>query len=292
METGEGGVTAVITIRAWERFQHYKDRSAPWVKLHRDMLTSESWVLGTDLSRVVQLASMMLAPRYGNQIPYRFELCKKVMHLDCTEAQFTKAIQHLVDSEFLEIQELPSEEKTALQSASTLLAKCSSEERENRGEREGEKNPPTPQGGALAVFEHWQKAFSHPKAVLDDKRRRLIDARLKQFTVDDLRSAIDGYKLSPFHQGQNDDGKVFDSVELIMRDAHHVEEGMRFLRAPPRPPPKPEQLSPVERVLRANGVTRDDRVVSEQVRSGNGSLGDVDADVRSASYQGFRRIGS
>lgn len=285
-------MTAIITIKAWERFQHYKDRSAPWVKLHRDMLTSESWVLGTDLSRVVQLASMMLAPRYGNQIPYRFDLCKKVMSLDCTEAQFTKAIQHLVETEFLEIQELPSEEKLVVQSASSALAKCSSEERENRGEREGEKNPPTPQGGALAVFEHWQKVFSHPKAVLDDKRRRLIDARLKQFTVDDLKAAIDGYKLSPFHQGQNDDGKVFDSVELIMRDAHHVEEGQRFLRAPPRPPPKIEVLSPVERVLRANGVNRDDRVVAEQTGSSNVGLGDPDGDVRGSAYSGFRRLGS
>lgn len=262
------------------------------MKLHRDMLTSESWVLGSDLSRVVQLASMMLAPRYSNQIPYRFELCKKVMHLDCTEAQFTKAVQHLIDTEFLEIQELPSEEKPVVQSASNVLAKCSSEERENRGEREGEKNPPTPQGGALAVFEHWKKVFSHPKSILDDKRRRLIDARLKQFTVDDLRSAIDGYKLSPFHQGQNEDGKIFDSVELIMRDAHHVEEGMRFLRAPPRPPPKIEVLSPVERVLRANGVNRDDRVVAEQGGSGNVGLGDVDGDVRQPAHPGFRRLGS
>lgn len=228
-------MTAVITIRAWERFQHYKDRSAPWVKLHRDMLTSESWVLGTDLSRVVQLASMMLAPRYGNQIPYRFDLCKKVMSLDCTEAQFTKAIQHLIETEFLEIQELPTADKPAEQVASTLLAKCSSEERENRGEREGEKIPPTPQGGAHEVFDHWRIVFSHSKAVLDDKRRRLIDARLKQFTVADLKAAIDGYKLSPFHQGQNTDGKIFDSVELIMRDAHHVEEGIRFLGAPPMP---------------------------------------------------------
>lgn len=285
-------MTAIITIKAWERFQHYKDRSAPWVKLHRDMLTSESWVLGTDLSRVVQLASMMLAPRYGNQIPYRFDLCKKVMHLDCTEAQFTKAVQHLVDTEFLEIQELPVDEKVVGQSASSVLAKCSSEERENRGEGEGDKNPPTPQGGALAVFEHWQKVFSHPKAVLDDKRRRLIDARLKQFTLDDLRSAIDGYKLSPFHQGQNDDGKVFDSIELIMRDAHHVEEGLRFLRAPPRPPPKIEVLSPVERVLRANGANRDDRVVAEQTGSSNVGLGDVGGDVRGPTHTGFRRLGS
>lgn len=283
-------MSSVLVIRAWERFQHYKDRSAPWVKLHRDMLTSESWVLGTDLSRVVQLASMMLAPRYSNQIPYRFDLCKKVMSLECTEAQFTKALQHLVDTEFLEIQQLPDAPVVVVQSDSKPLATCTSEERENRGE--GEKNPPTPQGGPLAVFEHWRVVFNHPKSILDDKRKRIIDARLKQFGVEDLKAAIDGYKLSPFHQGENKDGKVFDGIELIMRDAQHVEEGLRFLRAPPRPPPKLEQLSPVERVLRANGVNRDDRVVAEQFGSGNSGLGDPDGDVRQSAYSGFRRLGS
>jgi hypothetical protein len=54
-------MTAHFAICNWERFQHYKDRDPPWVKLYRDLLTSESWVLGTDLSRVVQIASTLLA---------------------------------------------------------------------------------------------------------------------------------------------------------------------------------------------------------------------------------------
>jgi uncharacterized protein YdaU (DUF1376 family) len=160
-------------------------------------------------------------------------------------------------------------------------------------QEERKKNPPTPQGGAPKVFEHWQKVFQHPKAILDGKRRRLIDARLQQFSAEDLRGAIDGYKLSPFHQGENKDGKVFDGLELILRDAQHVEEGLRFLRNPPRPPPVVEQLSPVERVLRANGgVKKDERVVAEQFGSSNSGVGVLDGDVRDAPYAGFRRIGS
>jgi uncharacterized protein YdaU (DUF1376 family) len=155
------------------------------------------------------------------------------------------------------------------------------------------KNPPTPQGGATEVFEHWQKVFSHPKAILDGKRRRLIESRLQQFSAEDLRSSIDGYKLSPFHQGENKDGKIFDGLDLILRDAQHVEEGLRFLRNPPRPPPVIEQLSPVERVLRANGgVKNDERVVSEQFGSSNPGMGILDGDVRDQTYPGLRRIGS
>jgi hypothetical protein len=286
-------MTSFLVIRNWERHQHYKGRSAPpWIKLYRDMLTSESWVLGTDRTRVIQLASMMLAPRYNNRIPYRFDLCKKVMSLDCSEAQFAEAVQHLLSTEFLEIQDAPSIEQSMVQDASALLAKCSSEE--SRGDkRRVEKIPPTPQGGAITVFEHWQKVFGHPKAILDGKRRRLIETQLQQFSTEDLCTSIDGYRVSPFHQGQNKDGKVYDGLELILRDAQHVEEGLRFLRNPPRPPPVVEQLSPVERVLRANGgVKNDERVVAEQFGSSNAGVGVLDGDVRDAPYAGFRRIGS
>lgn len=113
------------------------------------MLTSESWVLGSNLSRVVQLASMMLAPRYTNKIPYRFDLCKKVMGLECTEKEFVTAVQHLVDTNFVEIQELTESPKDTVQAASKLLAKCSSEERENRGERE--EIPPIPPTGGVSA---------------------------------------------------------------------------------------------------------------------------------------------
>jgi hypothetical protein len=285
-------VSAFLTIRNWERFQHYKDRSAPWVKLHRDMLTSESWVLGTDRTRVIQLASMMLAPRYSNKIPYRFDLCKKVMSLDCNEGQFTEAIQHLIDTEFLEIQQLPDVDRATLQSASNVLAKCSSEERENRGE--GEKIPPTPQGGALAVFNHWKKTWEHPDARLDDRRRGRIEARLKSFSVEQLCDSLSGFRHSDWHTGRDPKGggKVYDKIETLLRDDSQVEEGLRLYTHPPRPPPKVEQLSPVERVLRANGVNRDERVVAEQFGSSDVGLGDVDRDVRQSPYSGFRRLGS
>lgn len=122
----------VFCIRSWERFQHYKDRDPPWVKLYRDLLTSESWVLGTDLSRVVQVASTLLAPRYRNQIPLRFDLLRKVMSLECKEQEFIKAIRHLVATGFVEIQQVTSDSEIPGQSASTTLATCTSETEQSR----------------------------------------------------------------------------------------------------------------------------------------------------------------
>lgn len=128
-----------ISIKNWEQFQHYKDRDPPWVKLYRDLLTSESWVLGSDLSRVVQIASVLLAPRYGNKIPLRFGLLKKVMSLDCEEEQFNSAVQHLCDANFFEIQSDANTQIVSEQSASTPLASCTSETEQRRVDQSREE---------------------------------------------------------------------------------------------------------------------------------------------------------
>ena len=86
------------------------------------------------------------------------------------------------------------------------------------------------------VFEHWQRALEHPKARLDPKRTALIRRQLKAYSADDLCRAIDGYAGDPFTRGDNDRGKPFDDIELLLRDAQHVERGLRFLEAP-RPAP-------------------------------------------------------
>ncbi len=124
-------MSEVLIVIEWARFQHYKDRDPPWIKLYRDILTSEAWVVGTDLSRLVQIAIMLLAARYQNAIPYRFDLIKKVTCLSCTQAQFKGAISHLTATGFIAVQ--------AGQVASTALAaryKNASPEGESEERRE------------------------------------------------------------------------------------------------------------------------------------------------------------
>lgn len=225
---------AYFSIKHWERFQHYKDRDPPWVKLYRDLLTSESWVLGTDLSRVVQVASVMLAPRYGNKIPYRFDLLRKVMSLECKEGDFSKAIDHLVATDFFEVHEVTKQDEVAEQSASTPIATCTSETEQRRAEKSREY-PPTPQGGVLAVFEHWQREWNHPDAKLDEKRRARIAARLKTFTPEQLCKAISGFKHSDWHTGRDPKGggRVYDGLLTLLRDDEQVERGLQLFAHPP-----------------------------------------------------------
>jgi hypothetical protein len=88
------------------------------------------------------------------------------------------------------------------------------------------------------VFSHWQKIHEHPQAKLDTKRRSLITRRLHEFTYEQLCESISGYKLSPFHNGENENGTAYDSIELMLRDVAHVERGLTWLRAPPTPKAK------------------------------------------------------
>lgn len=188
--------------------------------------------------------------------------------------------------------------KKALRSDSGLLTPDSPSLTPDSGNHDASDDassasPPVPDP-VEQVFGHWQTEWKHPSAKLDPKRRKRIEARLKDFTVAQLRDAISGYKHSPWHTGTDPKGNgvVYDGIETLLQDTAHVETGLRLLAHPPRPPPKAEQLSPVERVLRANGVNRDDRVVAQQSGSSNVGLGDVDRDVREPAYAGFRRLGA
>ncbi len=74
------------------------------------------------------------------------------------------------------------------------------------------------------VYEYWKVTMRHPGAIFDAKRRRAVEGRLKDgFTVDQLKAAVDGCARSPFHQGGGPEGRFFDGIALICRDAEHVD---------------------------------------------------------------------
>jgi hypothetical protein len=89
---------------------------------------------------------------------------------------------------------------------------------------------PTTPPATVEVFEHWKRATSKPRAVLDDDRRSLIERRLAEgHAVEDLKAAIDGYAKSPWHNGENDRRKKYLNLELMLRDAEHIEQGLDLL---------------------------------------------------------------
>jgi hypothetical protein len=55
-------------IKNWTKFQHYKDRNPPWIKLHESVLASADWVMLDNDGRVLAIASMLVAAKNDNQI--------------------------------------------------------------------------------------------------------------------------------------------------------------------------------------------------------------------------------
>ena len=89
-------------------------------------------------------------------------------------------------------------------------------------------------GPVLEVFEHWKAVMGHPRSVLDSKRKRAVEARLKEGrTVADLKQAVDGCAKTPHNMGKNDRGERFDDLELICRDGGRVDRFMRNAEAAP-----------------------------------------------------------
>jgi hypothetical protein len=80
-----------------------------------------------------------------------------------------------------------------------------------------------------AIFDHWRSTTGHGRAKLDRKREAVIRARLRDgYSVSDLCRAIDGVMVSRWHTGENPDGIVYDSLQLILRDAEHVDKFIRL----------------------------------------------------------------
>lgn len=84
------------------------------------------------------------------------------------------------------------------------------------------------------VFDHWRTTHGHPKATLDDKRRKKIRDALKAYSEADLCQAITGYLNSPHHMGENPSNTKYTDLELLIRDSAHIDAGIKFYAIPPR----------------------------------------------------------
>jgi hypothetical protein len=79
------------------------------------------------------------------------------------------------------------------------------------------------------IFEFWRVRMGHTRARLDQKRRSKIRQRLCDgYKLQDIIDAIEGCALSTFHMGQNDRSTVYNDIELICRDAKHVDQFIKI----------------------------------------------------------------
>ena len=84
-------------------------------------------------------------------------------------------------------------------------------------------------GKIREIFAYWQYRLNKHQAKLSPDRKAKIQARLKDgYTVEQIKQGIDGNKASPYHQGANDTGAVYDDIELICRNGSKLENFIRI----------------------------------------------------------------
>jgi len=139
----------IICVRNWEKFQHYKFRNPPWIKLHSMLLDDYEWRQLSDNSKLLLFHLWMLASRYQNAIPYDLEFVKSKLPIK-TEIDLSE----LAQSGYLIIK------STMSQHASNALASCkqnADSETENRVQSREEKY-------TLSSSEKQQTQFFNPES--------------------------------------------------------------------------------------------------------------------------------
>ncbi len=90
------------------------------------------------------------------------------------------------------------------------------------------ERPAPPDPRISEVISHYQT--HKPRARPGKKEVDKIRERLREgYSADDLKAAIDGCFRSPFHCGENENNRKYQSLELIVRDSKHV---LDFIETP------------------------------------------------------------
>lgn len=97
------------------------------------------------------------------------------------------------------------------------------------------------------IFDYWQEVMGKSKAKLTAKRAKAIQARLNEgYTLDEIKRAVQGCKLSAFHMGDNDQRRKFNDIELVCRSGDKLEQFAELTEPSPKVPSRKQKLSLAE----------------------------------------------
>jgi hypothetical protein len=162
-----------LVPKKWAEFQHYKDRSPPWIKLHRELLNNRDFMC-------LPLASKALAPLLwllaseSKDGTFDADLDELNFRLRIDKKDLVEGLKPLIDKGFFI-------------DASGVLADCLRDAiPETEGERESEKRQNTAPSGA-ARFEDFWKAW--PKNERKQDKAKCL-AKWKAEKLDKLADTI------------------------------------------------------------------------------------------------------
>lgn len=112
--------------------------------------------------------------------------------------------------------------------------------------------PATRRTDIQTVFETWREATGKRKARLDANRRRCIERALRDYPLEDVLDAVQGWRNSPHHRGENDRQTTYNSLDLLLRNAEKIEMFRDLHRRPSTPtgpPARSRSAAALDRVM-------------------------------------------
>lgn len=88
-----------------------------------------------------------------------------------------------------------------------------------------EEQPVPASDDVQRLFDHWVFMLGkNPKRVaLGPVRRKVIAKALQLYDFEVLEMAIEGLAASEWHAGDNENGTVYQDIELVLRNEAHIE---------------------------------------------------------------------
>lgn len=160
-----------LTPKNWDNFQHYKHRSPPWIKLHRNLLDDMHYQRLPVASKALAPMLWLLASESNDGVIHK-SAEEIAFRLRMSEKDVVTAIKPLIDNGFFS-------------DADNMLADClqdaTTEKRQSRVEKEKETD--TPDGVSPSIFKDYlavRKAKKSPltKTALEGLQREADKAKM------------------------------------------------------------------------------------------------------------------
>lgn len=172
----------ILKPKNWEKFQHYKDRCPPWIKLHRDLLNDRIFMGLPIASKAIAPLLWLLASESkdgsfdaaSEELSFRLRIASK---------DIDAGLKPLIDNGFFV-------------DASTMLAPClqvAIPETEREGERETEKKSVSLEIPDWLDANDWKDFVAMRKKLgkpMTDRAAKIIVSKLEKMKVKGINPSI------------------------------------------------------------------------------------------------------
>lgn len=93
----------VIRIKGWEKFQHFKDRKPPWVKLYRDLLDDLEWYELDPKAAKALVMMWLIASENDGYLPNTKTLAFRLRMTEAGTLDVISKLSHWLDQDDIEV---------------------------------------------------------------------------------------------------------------------------------------------------------------------------------------------